>query len=48
VEAIQGLSNDELVPIRGAIKAILDKKKEVSGPAPEDTPKFCKKIIIKV
>jgi hypothetical protein len=39
VEAIQGLSNDDLVPIRGAIKAILDRKKEVSGAVPEDTPK---------
>jgi hypothetical protein len=34
VEAIQGLSEDELVPIRGAIKAILDKK-EASGVTPE-------------
>jgi hypothetical protein len=39
VEAIQGLSNDDLVPIRGAIKAILDKKREESGAVPEDTPK---------
>jgi hypothetical protein len=35
VEAVQGLSSDELVPIRGAIKAILDKKKEESGVPPE-------------
>jgi hypothetical protein len=35
VEAVQGLSEDELVPIRGAIRAILDKKKEASGVTPE-------------
>jgi DNA-binding XRE family transcriptional regulator len=34
VEAIQELSDDELVPIRGAIKAILDKK-EAPGVPPE-------------
>jgi hypothetical protein len=34
VEDLQSLSDDELIPIRGAIKAILDKK-EVSGIMPE-------------
>jgi hypothetical protein len=34
VEALQRLSDDELVPIRGAIKAILDKK-EASGVLPD-------------
>jgi hypothetical protein len=38
VEAIQGLSDDELVPIRGAIKAILDKKREKSLPAADEQP----------
>jgi predicted RNA binding protein YcfA (HicA-like mRNA interferase family) len=37
VEALQRLSADELVPIRGAIKAILEKK-EASGAAPEAIP----------
>jgi hypothetical protein len=31
VEAIQSLSDDDLVPIRGALKATLDKKREASG-----------------
>jgi hypothetical protein len=34
VDALQELSDDELVPIRGAIKATLDKK-EASGIPPE-------------
>jgi transcriptional regulator with XRE-family HTH domain len=34
VDALQELSEDELVPIRGAIKAILDRKK-TSGMPPE-------------
>jgi transcriptional regulator with XRE-family HTH domain len=34
VEALQKLSDDELIPIRGAIKATLDKK-EASGVTPE-------------
>jgi transcriptional regulator with XRE-family HTH domain len=34
VEGLQELSDDELVPIRGAIKAILDKK-EASGVPPK-------------
>jgi hypothetical protein len=37
VEALQRLSDDELVPIRGAIKATLDKK-EASGVPPEAIP----------
>jgi hypothetical protein len=35
VEAVQRLSDDELAPIRGGIKAILDKK-EASGVPPEE------------
>jgi hypothetical protein len=35
VEALQGLSDDELVPVRGVIKALTDKKKEDSGVTPE-------------
>jgi hypothetical protein len=34
VEAVDRLSNDELVPVRGVIKAMLDKK-EASGIPPE-------------
>jgi hypothetical protein len=34
VEAVDRLSNDELVPVRGVIKAMLDKK-EASGATPE-------------
>lgn len=35
VDAVRDLSDDELVPIRGAIKALLDKK-GVSGISPEE------------
>jgi hypothetical protein len=34
VKAVDGLTDEELVPIRGAIRAILDKK-EASGVTPE-------------
>jgi hypothetical protein len=33
VEGLQALSNDELVPIRGAIKATLDKKEDSGVPS---------------
>jgi ribosome-binding protein aMBF1 (putative translation factor) len=35
VEAVQGLSDEDLVPVRGVIKAMLDKK-EASGIQPEE------------
>jgi hypothetical protein len=38
VEAVDRLSDEELVPIRGAIRAILDKKKEETRPAAGKQP----------
>jgi hypothetical protein len=39
VEGVMSLSNDELVPIRAAIKALVDKKNEASGIGQEAEPK---------